>query len=63
MRLLVLASRSTNEASRNWISGMSSPSSQKIGSSESLPWSCQAMYGVMTKSPGRMIVRSPSTAV
>jgi hypothetical protein len=30
----------------------SKPSSQNISSSVSLPWSCQAIDGVMTKSPG-----------
>ena len=45
-------------------SGMSSPSSQTMGFwSNSLPWSCQVQVGVMTKSPSRMMVRSPSTAV
>jgi hypothetical protein len=29
----------------------------------SLPWSCQVQLGVMMKSPGRIVVRSPSTAV
>ncbi len=43
--------------------GMSSPSSHTIGCFESLPWSCQVQVGVMTKSPSRMMVRSPSTAV
>ena len=42
---------------------MSSPSSQNIGSEVSLAWSCQVIDGVMTKSPGSIAVRSPSTAV
>jgi hypothetical protein len=42
---------------------MSSPSSQAHGPLPSLPWSCQAHDGVMTKSPARMVVRSPPTAV
>ena len=42
---------------------MSSPSSQNIGSEVSLAWSCQVIDGVMTKSPGSITVRSPSTAV
>ena len=42
---------------------MSSPSSQNIGSLVSLEWSCQVIDGVMTKSPGSISVRSPSTAV
>ena len=33
------------------------------GSLPGLPWSCQAQDGVMMKSPGRIVVRSPSTAV
>ena len=36
--------------------GMSSPSIHTIGSLLSLPWSCQVQDGVMTKSPGDMIV-------
>src|SRR5579859_1266482 len=43
--------------------GMSSPSSHIIGSSVSLPWSCQAQLGVVTKSPGRISVFSPETVV
>jgi hypothetical protein len=42
---------------------MSSPSSQNIGSDVSLVWSCQVIDGVMTKSPGDIAVRSPSTEV
>ncbi|CKT19852.1 Uncharacterised protein [Mycobacterium tuberculosis] len=46
---------------------MSSPSSHTTGSTlppmPSLPWSCQAHDGVMMKSPGYMVVRSPPTVV
>jgi hypothetical protein len=38
------------------------PVSQNIGSLVSLEWSCQVIDGVMTKSPGCIAVRSPSTA-
>jgi hypothetical protein len=53
---------SAKDASRKLHDRMSSPSSQNIGSDELLPWSCQVMAGVMTKSPGSIVVFSPSTA-
>ena len=34
-----------------------------MGTSPSLPWSCQVQLGVVMKSPGSMYVFSPSTAV
>ena len=42
---------------------MSRPSIHTTGSLPGLPWSCQVHEGVMMKSPGNMVVRSPSTAV
>ena len=36
---------------------------QTIGSVLRLPWSCHDQDGVTTKSPGRMVTRSPSIAV
>ena len=39
-------------ASSIWTSGMSSPSSQMMGSAVSLAWSCQVQLGVSTRSPG-----------
>ncbi len=42
---------------------MSRPSIQTTGSLPGWPWSCQVHDGVMMKSPGFMVVRSPSTAV
>jgi len=54
-------------ASKKRSIGMSSPSSQTTGSltpsMPSLPWSCQAHDGVMMKSPGYIVVRSPATVV
>jgi len=42
---------------------MSSPSIHTTGSFPGLPWSWKVQDGVMMKSPGTMVVRSPSTAV
>src|SRR3569833_4741856 len=46
---------------------MSRPSSQITGSppcsAAGLPWSCQVQEGVMMKSPGAIVTRSPFTAV
>jgi hypothetical protein len=54
---------SAKPASKKRTIGMSRPSSHTTGPSASLPWSCQVQLGVMMKSPGRIVVRSPSTAV
>ncbi|MCY1366521.1 hypothetical protein D9M69_534180 [compost metagenome] len=61
------SSFSAKPASKKRSMGMSSPSSQTTGSvtpsMPSLPWSCQAHEGVMMKSPGCIVVRSPPTVV
>ncbi len=54
---------SEKPASKKLMVGRSSTSSQIIGCFEVLPWSCAAQLAVMTKSPRRITVFSPSTAV
>ena len=54
---------SANIDSKKLTVGRSSTSSHTIGLSDVLPWSCAAQLAVITKSPGFMMVFSPSTAV
>ena len=57
------ASFCAKPASKKRSIGMSRPSSHTTGAAASWPWSCQVQLGVMMKSPGCIVVRSPSTAV